>query len=130
MRPDNKKQRTPITYEPANGVLRAGFSTEDHRWQMYVLLATFGDGNWWTEFLHDAMAAYTLTDHFDTMSRSERLRHFDAIKFLATYLRHINGCDGAKGKPSDASRIRVATAILGKTLLEDLNKYKLVAIGG
>jgi len=93
---------------------------------MFVLFNTFGDGNWWTEFLHDALSGLMLTDDFDTMSRSERLRRSDAIKFLSTYLRHINGCDGAKGRPSEASRIRVATAILGESLFKDVQNLKSV----
>ncbi len=115
---NEKNLRTPITYQPAEGVLRTDFDRENHRAQMFIMFYAFGDGNWWTDFLTHALSGWMLTEEFETMSRSERLRHCDAIKHLTAYLRMANGCDGAKGKPSESSRMRVASAILGKSLME------------
>jgi|GEM_PF-5121478 len=116
---DKKKTRTPITYESANGLLRPEFDQYHHKVHMAILLCTFGDGEWWTSLLHDALSGWMLTEDFQTMSRPERLRRSDAIKHLSTYLRECSGGAQATRRPSATSRLRLARAVMGEPLWQE-----------
>lgn len=97
-------------------MLCAGFDHHKHKANMWLLFGVFGDGDWWADFLHDALTGYMLTEDFDGMSRAERLRRSDAVKYLSRYLREISGGKSER-QISAESKLRIARAVLGQDLI-------------